>query len=208
MLNWLAFDPVSEMPVIVTGCEPETPLCVIVTGKVFVPLLIVPNDSPLGEMVRVPGVARVPVRLMLLGVTLAAVLVTDSVAFFVPEEDGEKVTFTVVDWPWFSVIVLEKLRLKWLAWVPPIEIAVIEMADEPTGPVCVSVIGRVFVPLLIVPKSSGLGEMLSVACGLYVPVRLTLVGVTVEAVLVTDSVAALAPAEVGEKVTSTVTDWP
>lgn len=97
VLNWLAFVPVSEMPVIVTGCEPEAPLCVIVTGKVFVPLLIVPNASPLGEMLRVPGVARVPVRLMLLGVTLAAVLVTDSVAFFVPIEEGVKVTFTVVD---------------------------------------------------------------------------------------------------------------
>lgn len=106
------------------------------------------------------------------------------------------------------MIVLEKLRLNWFALVPPIEIAVIEMGDEPTGLVCVSVIGRVFEPLLIVPKSSGLGEMLRVACGLYVPVRLTLLGVTVEAVLVTDSVAALAPDEVGEKVTSTVTVWP
>jgi hypothetical protein len=98
VLNWLAFVPVSEIPVIETACEPAAPLWVIVTGKVAEPLLIVPNASPLGEMLRVPGAASVPVRLMTLeGDTLDALLVTVSVAVLEPEDVGVKVTFTVVD---------------------------------------------------------------------------------------------------------------
>jgi hypothetical protein len=105
------------------------------------------------------------------------------------------------------VIVPENERLNWLELVPPNVIPVIEMADEPTPPVWVSVSDKVFEPLLMLPKANGLGEMLIVASGVYVPVTLmALDGDVLAALLVTVSVAVLEPEDVGVKVTFTVVD--
>lgn len=149
-------------------------------------------------------------RLTLDGVTLEALLVSDSDAVLeLPALFAVKVTLMLTDWPGFSVMVPENDVVNWLAWLPLTVTPVMLATAEPAPPVCVMVMGSVFdVPLGMLPKSSELGEMLSVGGGVNVPVRLMLDGDTLAALLATAKVAVFDPAEVGAKVTFTVVDWP
>lgn len=105
---------------------------------------------------------------------------------------------------------LENDVLNWLAWLPPSVTALIVIAGAPAVPVCVSVTGKVFVPLLIVPKFSVLGDRLIVAAGTGapVPLRLMLMGEVLEPVCPICKTAFLPPVVVGLKVTLTTAVCP
>lgn len=203
--------PLSVILVMLATAEPVPPVCVIVIDIVLDVLrVMLPKSRVLGDMLRVAGGVYVPVMLILDGDTLAALLVTAKVAFLEPAVVGVKVTFTVVDWPWFSVMVLENDVLNSLALVPVREMPVIEMAGEPAAPVCVRVTGRVAEPLLSVPNASPLGEMLMLEGGAEAPVPLsdTLIGDELLPVCAMRSEADFEPVLVGLNVTLTVAVCP
>lgn|SRR5690606_1000553 len=105
VLNWFALLPPSVTALIVIAGAPAEPVCVSVTGKVFVPLLSVPKFSVLGDrlIVAVGTDAPVPLRLMVIGDVLEPVCPICRTAFLPPVDVGLKVTLTTAVCPRFRV---------------------------------------------------------------------------------------------------------